>query len=36
MALIKKDLAILDKLDFNVQPVGIKFLGQTTRKGREA
>ena len=26
MALTKKDLAILDKFDFDVQPVGVKFL----------
>ena len=26
MTLTKKDLAILDKFDFNIQPVGVKFL----------
>ena len=26
MSLTKKDLAILDKFDFDVQPVGVKFL----------
>ena len=26
MTLTKKDLAILDKFDFDVQPVGVKFL----------
>ena len=28
MALTKKDLAILDKFDFDVQPVGVKFLAR--------
>jgi len=32
MILTKKDLAILEKFDFDVQPVGIKFLAKQPKR----
>ena len=32
MTLTKKDLAILDKFEFDVQPVGVKFLAKRPDK----